>query len=437
MAKVPGTIFGRAGRLLAAGAKIAATEISGRAYDAVRERPAAAALAQKVRQTRELVATLGQLKGAAMKAGQMLALELGDLLPPEVVEVLRELHDSCGSMPFDQVRYILRRELGVAKLAKLEDLTPEPIAAASIGQVHKATLDGKPVVVKVQFPGVAKSIDADLAVLRRIVNLYLSTQGKTIDTQATFEELAKGFKEEADYRLEAANLALYKETHGNPDFVVPDVFGDYSTERVLTLSFEAGRRLGEWLKAGPTRAAVDRFAPLVVRLMVEEFFVHGVVQTDPNYGNFLYREQEGRIVLLDFGATKRYPASFRKDIRDLMKAVSEGDDAAVMALTFDHELLDRREPPEVIALYLAMLRKITAMFAPERQPFNFGDDRFLRELRELVIRFTSAVRHSPPARQLIFLNRKLGGMFHLLKDLDATLDLRPFFEDVLALRLDG
>lgn len=431
--KVPASVLGRAGRLLLAGAKIASDEVAGRVAAKLKDIPEAQVLAQKLRQTRELVSTLGQLKGAAMKAGQMLALEFGDLMPPEVVEILRELHDSGSFMPFHQVRYILGRELGRDKLAALEDLTPEPIAAASIGQVHRATLNGEQVVVKVQFPGVAKTIDSDLAVLRRIAGIYLSTQGKSIDLDQTFEELAKGFKEEADYRLEAASLVRYQALLNHQSFVVPRVYPEYSTERVLTMSYERGERLGAWLKSKPDEQAVAQFAPLVVELLVREFFVNGLVQTDPNYGNFLYRPAENQLVLLDFGATREYPVSFRNDVRDLLVATVDGDDAGILALTFDHNLLDRRESAATQALYVDLMHHMTLMFVAENQPFRFDDDRYIKELRDKVLRFTKSVEHSPPARQLIFLNRKLGGMFHLLKDLGGSLDLKKSFDEVRTL----
>lgn len=438
-ASVPSSVWGRASRLLVSGAKIAGAEVKGRIAASVRDVPKAQALAQKIQQSRELVTTLSELKGAAMKAGQMLALEFGDMMPPEVVEILRELHDGGTFMPFDQVRYILGRELGRDKLAELEDLTPEPIAAASIGQVHKATLRGHPVAVKVQFPGVAKSIDTDLAVLRRLVGVFLTAQGKAIDIEATFDELARGFKQEADYRQEAACLERYASVVTNPAFVVPRVHREFSSERVLTMSFERGERLGAWLKSRPDRAAAQRFAALVVELTVEEFFANGLVQTDPNYGNFLYRADDNRLVLLDFGATREYPPSFRRDVRDLLFATVAGDDAKILAFTFDHGMLDRRESKEVVDLYLAMMRRLAEMFLPANQPFRCDDDRYVRALREDVMRFAASVRHSAPARQLIFLNRKLGGMFHLLKDVGAAIDLASYLEGLrgMAIRESG
>lgn len=421
--KVPQSALARASRLLLSGVRIAGQEVAGRVAQAVNERPEARQIAQKVRQTRELVETLKQLKGAAMKAGQMLSVEFGDLLPPEVTAVLRQLHDSGSFMPLDQVRFILGRELGRDQLSLLEDLSPHPIAAASIGQVHRAILDGQEVAVKVQFPGIAASIDSDLAVLRRIAGIYLTAAGKNIALDAAFAELTEGFKREVDYRLEAASLERYRAAVTNPAFVVPRVFREFSTERVLTLSYEHGTKLNDWLGGKPTTDQVQAFAELIVTLLVDEFFVNGIVQTDPNYGNFLYRPKVNQLVLLDFGATNEYAAAFRRDVLALMLAAVAGDEAELMRMTFDLDMLDRREPQPVVDAFLHMMRHIAAMFAPQNQPFEFGDLEYLKKVRESVIAFATVVQFSPPAKQVIFLNRKLGGMFHLLKDAGAAVDL--------------
>lgn len=423
--KIPSSVLGRTGRLLLSGAKIATREVAGRIAAKVSDAPESSKLATKVRQTQELVQTLSQLKGAAMKAGQLLSLELSDLLPPEVTEVLRQLHDAGTFMPFDQVRWILGRELGAEKLSQLEELSPQPVAAASIGQVHKAMLNGKPVAVKVQFPGVAKTIDADLGVLRKIAGTYLQLQGKDIDLDEMFAELALGLKKEADYRIEAAYAKKYAAVLTDPRFVVPQVVEDFSTERVITLSFEEGIRLHDWLKGAED---IEWFCEAVLDLIVQEFFTNGLVQTDPNYGNFLCRPKERKIVLLDFGATNEYPVAFRREIQELMKIAVEGDEAKLVELTCKYGLMDARESDEVKRLYLEMMRHVAAMFKGDVQPFDYADETFLLEIRQASMAFVGAVEYSAPARQVIFLNRKLGGMFHLLKDAGAKVDMRPFYE---------
>jgi aarF domain-containing kinase len=430
-AKIPQTALGRASRLFLSGAKIAAREVSGRIASRLAQASEGTPLSTKIRQTQDLVEALGQLKGAAMKAGQLISLEFSDLLPPEVLDILRQLHDSGSTMPFDQVRYILSRELGKERLSALEDLSREPIAAASIGQVHRATLNGKPVAVKVQFPGVANSIDADLSALRRIAGIALQIQGKDINLDAFFAELAESLKKEADYILEANNVERYRAHMHNPRFVVPSAMLEFTTSRVLTLSFEEGVRISDWMKSRPDREIVMDFAGLVTDLIIDEFYVNGLVQTDPNFGNFLFRPETRQLVLLDFGATNEYDQAFRQEIRDLTLTALSGDEKRVIELTIAAGLLDPREPEEVMVLFSEMLRKVLQLFRPENQPFRFKDEVYLQEVRDLSMRFVAKVRHSTPARQIVFLNRKLGGMYHLLKDLEVEMDMRPILDRAL------
>jgi aarF domain-containing kinase len=430
-AKIPQTAFGRASRLLLSGAKIAAREVSGRVAAKIAKTGEGTPLATKIRQTQELVDALSQLKGAAMKAGQLISLEFSDLLPPEVLDILRKLHDSGTTMPFDQVRYILGRELGRERLSDLHDLSPEPIAAASIGQVHKATLHGRPVVVKVQFPGVAESIDADLKALRRVAQVALQIQGKDISLDAFFSELKESFKKEADYLLEADNVNRYRAKMRNPRFVVPEAIPSYSTSRVLTLTFEEGLRISDWMKSRPDRETIMDFAVLITDLIIDEFYVNGLVQTDPNFGNFLFRPSTRQLVLLDFGATNEYEPAFRQEIRQLTLCALEGDEKRLVEMTLDMGLLDRREPEEVLAIFCEMIRKVMELFHPDCQPFRFRDDQYLRDIREISMRFVSKIKYSTPARQIVFLNRKLGGMYHLLKDLDVEMDMQPILARAL------
>ena len=423
--KIPQSVLSRTSRLLLSGAKIAAREVAGRLGGDDSK------LANKIRQTEELVATLSQLKGAAMKAGQLVSLEFSDILPPEVVAILRQLHDSSTFMPFDQVRYILSRELGPNKLSELEDLSPQPIAAASIGQVHRATLQGREVAVKVQFPGVDKSIDSDLAIVRRIVNIGIQLRGKTVDIDPMFSEIASGLKKEADYLLEAANVESYRSKITGQGYIIPTVYHDYTTKQVLCLSYESGERIGDWIKTSPSEESVEHFSKLIINLLIDELFTHGFMQTDPNFGNFLYRSKEGRLVLLDFGATNAFSKDLRQLVRQLLKSIFEQRFDEVMELIFANGYLSGEESRETVDLFLQLIQKLTYMFQAAHQPFHYRDEAWLKDIRELITKFALSVQYSAPPHQLFFLNRKLSGMFHLLKELDLKMDMTSFLQRAL------
>jgi len=226
--------------------------------------------------------------------------------------------------------------------------------------------------------------------------------------------------------------------------VVPDVLPEFSTGRVLTLSFEEGLRLSEWLKSEPSPESKEQFARLVLNLIVIEFFHLGMVQTDPNYGNFMYRPATGEMVLLDFGATYPFDVAFRESYRRLAELALIGSDGPILEQAYAMRLLDVREDQTVKELLLRIVEQIVSLFLVDNQPIKFGNPEYLSKLRQTVFEFVAKVRLTPPARDTVFLNRKLGGMFHLLKDLGAELDLMPFWQSIQKVaikdefnRLDG
>lgn len=243
--------------------------------------------------------------------------------------------------------------------------------------------------------------------------------------------MTEGLKLEADYVREASSLRTYRDAFkGHHDLVIPEVFEDFSTKKVLTMTFEEGVRLSEWISGDLTDLQRNDFGKLVLGLLAKEFFELGIVQTDPNYGNFLIQDDGKRLVLLDFGAVRTYEKDFRTDIKGLLDAAIRRDHAAVLRISDEMSLLDPRETQKIREDYLAMLDLIASMFRPECQPFSFADETFLKNIRTTSIAFAQNVQYTTPAKQLLFVNRKLGGMYHLLKDAKCTLDVAELWEGV-------
>jgi aarF domain-containing kinase len=236
---------------------------------------------------------------------------------------------------------------------------------------------------------------------------------------------------EADYLVEAKNIDFYRKKIDGGAYVVPQIFHEFSTSSVITMSFEEGIRINDWINSKPEPNEAKEFGALLINLLIDEFFSFGVVQTDPNYGNFLYRPDKKQLVLLDFGATNYYDALFRTEIRTLFQVMADKDHQRLVDLICEFGLLDSRESQEVLDLLVTMLERVVQIFAPSRQPFRFNDETYLRDIRELSFKFINAVQFSPPAKKLALLNRKLGGIFHLLKDLGVVMDMQPFVSRVL------
>ncbi len=423
-------LLSRSSLLLETAARVAGTEVKHQLNKRLARAPESAALrelAARVEQAEVLAGSLVQLKGAVMKAGQWLSIDAADFLPPEAAQILARVQAQAEPVPFEVVERVLAGALEPALRARLE-LDPVPAAAASIGQVHRGRWEGRAVAVKVQYPEIAAAIDSDLELLQRLANGWLRVSRRDVDLGPTFDELRGLLHQEADYEVELESLREYRRIlSGVPGFVVPEPVPELSSRQVLTMSWEDGESVGAWIERGPSPAEREWLARALLDLFCLEFFGAGFVQTDPNPANFLVRPATREVVLLDLGAAIRYDADFRRRYVALLETMATGSDAALVEAGVAFDLLDAREGPEARALFVAMLRGAVEPFAPALQPFAFKDPDHLARSREVTLRFARSLRHSPPPRALMFLHRKLGGLFNLLKRLDVRLDLRPYW----------
>ena len=436
---VPRGFWGRSRRVLSLAAGVAGQELKLQA----RAKLASSAgmlggheLKARVEQARLIAESLGRLKGAFMKAGQLLSIDSSDLLPPEAIEILSKLQGQAEPVDFAILHGVLEQELGLEGLAALKSLNPVPAASASIGQVHKAVAFGKTVAVKIQYPGIAESIDSDIALLEKLGTSWLSLSRRDIDVSGTFEVLRNILHLEADYVRERACLDRFGALlAADPRFDVPRSVPSLSTSRVLTMGWADGMSLSSWVQSNPTRSDRDAFARAVLDLYCMEFFEWGLVQTDPNFGNFLIRPADRRIVLLDFGATVEYSEHFRMSYVSLLRAVGSGDRRRIVDEGVGFGLLDPREQKATRDLFAEMLLLAAEPFDGRRQPFLFRDPSYAARSRQVAQHFTRSLSFSPPPKDLIFLHRKLGGLFHLLRRLDVELDLSPYWQQMVATRV--
>ncbi|HXH30737.1 MAG TPA: AarF/ABC1/UbiB kinase family protein [Bacteriovoracaceae bacterium] len=421
MTKIPTSFFSRGSKLVGLASKLAVKELSSRVktWESDAEK-----LKAKLLLAQDVVRTLSQLKGASMKLGQLLSLDLGEYLPPEVIRVLEELHHQSTFLPFEQIEATLKAELK-DKFTDFESIEEIPIAAASIGQVHRAVLAGKTVVIKVQYPGVAESIPSDLKLLRVIVRQLTFFQGKDIDFAPFFDEVEEVLFKEADYCHEIQMHQIYRKKFEGSPYVIPEVYPEHSTGKVLTSEFIAGVSFVKWLETRPSQDTRNRLAQLFMRLYLEELFHHGIVQTDPNPGNFLIT-QDDRIALLDFGAAKVYSRDFVDGYRKVLLAAHRKERRSLLEESLKLKFIDARESPEVQELYLNMMEFLSEPFR-EDADFDFADRSFLDRSRVLAWELTRKCKHSPPPKDLLFLHRKLAGMFFFIKKLEVKINLKDYW----------
>jgi predicted unusual protein kinase regulating ubiquinone biosynthesis (AarF/ABC1/UbiB family) len=301
--------LGRARKLTGAAAGVAARETAARWISATGRPPARQAQAdrQRLKTAESLVKVFAGMRGAAMKVGQTLsAVDLG-LVPeeirPEFQAILAQLQEGAEPVPFRAIRGVVEDDLGDRLGRTFADFGEEPIAAASIGQVHRATLkDGTDVAVKVQYPGIAEAIHSDLQNLRLALKL-LSAVAPGVNTAAIAGEIRERIGDELDYELEATNQrAMARVYRGHPFVVVPDVVPDLCGERVLVSEYVAGARFASMLDA--PQADRDRIGEIVVRFYLNGPMRHRLLNGDPHPGNALFLD-DGRVAFVDFGFFKR------------------------------------------------------------------------------------------------------------------------------------
>ena len=366
---------------------------------------------------------LSHLRGAAMKLGQMISMDAGDLLPPELSTILARLRNQAYRMPPAQLDTVLRREWGPDWRRRFRHFEASPIAAASIGQVHRAMLpDGRTLAIKVQYPGVAESIDADVdnvATLLRVSGLLPDT----LDLAPLLAEAKRQLAEEADYVREGEQMRAYAERlAGDPRYVVPTLEPELTTRNVLAMRFVEGRGI-ETLADAPQDVR-DAAMMALIELVLRELFDFGVMQTDPNFANYRWQPETGALVLLDFGATRAIPAGTADAYRRLIAAGLAHDRERIRDIAvetgFFGEAAAAAHRPAVDRIIAAI---DDTMARPG--PFDFADRAFVPVVREEAKAMIAdrATWHVPHVETL-FVQRKVSGTALLAARLKARVDVR-------------
>ncbi|WP_377295365.1 ABC1 kinase family protein [Rhizobium sp. SG2393] len=365
---------------------------------------------------------LSRMRGAAMKLGQMVSLDPGELLSPELQAIFAELRSSAHFMPPGQLSASLASAWGADWRRHFSHFDTVPLAAASIGQVHRAVLiSGRRVAVKVQYPGVARSIDSDIDNVATFLRLSgLVPAG--LDLTAHLAEAKRQLREEADYLREAEAMRQFRSLlSADPRFVVPAPVEELLHPTVLPMDFVDGVPL-ERLVSAP-QATRESAMRALADLALRELFVIGAMQTDPNFGNYLWRPQDGRIALLDFGAVRPVLPESAQAYRALLQAILSGTIETVRAALLDMGYFS----PGQVARHGPTLDDMTAtvlnyvLKAPEGL-VDFSDRGPLVAVRQRAQPiFADRSLWALPSPDKMFLQRKITGMALLALKLKVRL----------------
>jgi predicted unusual protein kinase regulating ubiquinone biosynthesis (AarF/ABC1/UbiB family) len=362
---------------------------------------------------------LSQMRGAAMKLGQLMSMETGDMLPPELAAILARLRDAAHMMPPKQLKSVLEDTYGPDFRRHFKGFDTTPLAAASIGQVHRATAaDGTSLVLKIQYPGVRAAIDSDLDNAAALIR-WSGMLPEELDLAPLLAEARKQLHEEADYAREGAYMARFSALLEHDDrFVVPRYRPELSAPGALAMSHEPSEPIEALADAAPE--VRDRAMSALIDLCLRELFEFRLMQTDPNFANYRWRPETGQIVLLDFGATREIGAEVAAGHLELLRAGLARDRdrvfAALEALGFVRPGLAERHR-------VALLDMAAMGFGALDGPLDFAADDLPDRMRQRGMEIGSErdLWHIPPAETL-FLQRKIGGLYLLAARLGATVD---------------
>ncbi len=374
----------------------------------------------------DVAATLGTMKGVLMKLGQM-ASYVDDGLSPAARRTLSRLQDSVPPMSPELAAQVVTEELGLPPERAFATWDPEPIAAASIGQVHRAiTHDGRAVAVKVQYPGIAETIEADLgnvALLRRMLKITAPSQ----DVDALLAELRERITEELDYRREARNQRMFARYYdGHPTIYVPGIVGELSTRRVVTSELADGARFAEL--AGWSQAERDLAAETIYRFVFRSLYEGHAFNGDPHPGNYLFGGG-GKVTFLDFGLVKHFTAEEMQPLAAMVKHLCVDDDPegfrrAMVQAGF--LVPDAPVPTPVVVEHMAVFYDTVR----ERGPRTMTGEYASAVTRRFFDFRSPLAAYARIPRSYVILQRINLGLFALLGELSATADWRGIAEEI-------
>ena len=379
----------------------------------------------------DLKSALGNLKGPVMKVAQILAT-IPDALPDEYVEELRQLQSNAPSMGRLFVKRRMSAELGKDWQNSFNSFNQEAVAAASLGQVHKAeSLDGQTVACKLQYPDMNSAVEADLKQLRLAMSIY-QRYDNAINASEIYKELSARIREELDYIREGRNMALYRLMLAKEETVhVPDLIETASTDRLLTMTWLDGVPILDFIKNNPELEMRNLVAKNMFRAWYVPFYLYGIIHGDPHLGNYSIRPN-GDINLLDFGCIRVFPPTFVKGVIDLYIGLRDGDEElAINAYrTWGFENLNR----DTIDVLNHWARFVYSPLMEDkiRQIQETNSGVYGKEVVEKVHKELRRLNGVKPPREFVLMDRAAIGLGSVFLHLNAEVNWYNIFQELIS-----
>lgn len=431
--KIPTSKIERAGQLVKTGFKVGGNYVA--YYGEKLINPSLTKEKLNENNAEDIYDGLKNLKGSALKVAQMLSMDK-NIMPKAYVDKFSLAQFSVPPLSAPLVRKTFKKYLGKYPEELYDTFTPDSVNAASIGQVHKATKDGKDLAVKIQYPGVADSISSDLAIVKPFAIKMFNLQGK--DSERYFKEVEYKLLEETDYELELIQgVSIAKACEKIENLRFPKYYPDLSSAKTITMDWMQGEHLSEFTAYNLDQQKGDKIGQALWDFYM--FQMHGLrqVHADPHPGNFLI-DTDSNLIAIDFGCIKKVPEAFYIPYFELARPEIINNPVLFNEKMFELEILREDDSPKEVIYFTTLFHRLLSLFTKpfHSSSFDFSDDAFFDEINALGEEFTKdtqlrKMNGNRGSQHFIYINRTFFGLYNLLHDLKARIDTESYKKYIL------